>query len=160
MRSRAGERRWWPRSRGITRTSLGFRCRLCWSWRRDCSRVPNATFTSRPADSSSGSSPALSPFAEHAGFQRMSAGFVGVPGLPGGGRSATLTRGRGWQSDLLPLSAGLSAADPYPRSPMGFFTYLTGFGGRDMAVDLGTANTLVYVRGRGIVLSEPSVVAV
>jgi rod shape-determining protein MreB len=32
--------------------------------------------------------------------------------------------------------------------------------GRDMAVDLGTANTLVYVRGRGIVLTEPSVVAV
>jgi rod shape-determining protein MreB and related proteins len=32
--------------------------------------------------------------------------------------------------------------------------------GRDMAVDLGTANTLVYVRGRGIVLEEPSVVAV
>jgi rod shape-determining protein MreB and related proteins len=37
---------------------------------------------------------------------------------------------------------------------------ITGFGGRDMAVDLGTANTLVYVRGRGIVLSEPSVVAI
>ncbi len=32
--------------------------------------------------------------------------------------------------------------------------------GRDMAVDLGTANTLVYVRGRGIVLNEPSVVAI
>ena len=31
---------------------------------------------------------------------------------------------------------------------------------RDMAVDLGTANTLVYVRGEGIVLNEPSVVAV
>src|SRR5919198_362105 len=43
---------------------------------------------------------------------------------------------------------------------MGIFTSLTGFGGRDMAVDLGTANTLVYVRGRGIVLSEPSVVAI
>src|SRR3954467_1289306 len=43
---------------------------------------------------------------------------------------------------------------------MGLFRKLTGFGGRDMAVDLGTANTLVYVRGRGIVLSEPSVVAV
>ena len=43
---------------------------------------------------------------------------------------------------------------------MGIVSYLTGFGGRDMAVDLGTANTLVYVRGRGIVLSEPSVVAV
>jgi rod shape-determining protein MreB and related proteins len=33
-------------------------------------------------------------------------------------------------------------------------------GGRDMAIDLGTANTLVYVRGHGIVLNEPSVVAV
>jgi rod shape-determining protein MreB len=41
-----------------------------------------------------------------------------------------------------------------------WFKSLTGFGGRDMAVDLGTANTLVYVRGRGIVLSEPSVVAI
>src|SRR4026207_2481620 len=43
---------------------------------------------------------------------------------------------------------------------MGWFKSITGFGGRDMAVDLGTANTLVYVRGRGIVLSEPSVVAI
>jgi rod shape-determining protein MreB len=43
---------------------------------------------------------------------------------------------------------------------MGFFSYLTGLGTRDVAVDLGTANTLVYVRGRGIVLSEPSVVAI
>lgn len=33
------------------------------------------------------------------------------------------------------------------------------FGGRDIAIDLGTANTLVYVRGEGVVLSEPSVVA-
>ena len=31
--------------------------------------------------------------------------------------------------------------------------------GRDMAIDLGTANTVVYVRGRGVVLDEPSVVA-
>ena len=36
----------------------------------------------------------------------------------------------------------------------------TSFIGRDMAMDLGTANTLVYVRGRGIVLNEPSVVAI
>ncbi len=43
---------------------------------------------------------------------------------------------------------------------MSWFKSMTGFGGRDMAVDLGTANTLVYVRGRGIVLSEPSVVAI
>ena len=38
-------------------------------------------------------------------------------------------------------------------------TNTLAFLGRDMAVDLGTANTLVYVRGRGIVLNEPSVVA-
>src|SRR5881296_807630 len=39
-------------------------------------------------------------------------------------------------------------------------SFFSSFLGRDMAVDLGTANTLVYVRGRGIVLNEPSVVAV
>ena len=43
-----------------------------------------------------------------------------------------------------------------PTKPEG----ITGFLGRDMAVDLGTANTLVYVRGRGIVLNEPSVMAI
>ena len=31
--------------------------------------------------------------------------------------------------------------------------------GRDLAIDLGTANTLIYARGQGIVLNEPSVVA-
>ena len=35
-----------------------------------------------------------------------------------------------------------------------------GFFSADMAIDLGTANTLVYVKGRGIVLNEPSVVAI
>ncbi len=39
-------------------------------------------------------------------------------------------------------------------------SFIHAFLGRDMAVDLGTANTLVYVRGRGIVLDEPSVVAI
>lgn len=34
------------------------------------------------------------------------------------------------------------------------------FVGQDMAIDLGTANTLVYVRSRGVVLNEPSVVAI
>ena len=36
---------------------------------------------------------------------------------------------------------------------------LTGLLSQDMAIDLGTANTLVYVKGRGVILSEPSVVA-
>ena len=39
------------------------------------------------------------------------------------------------------------------------FSRLFGFLSADMAIDLGTANTLVYVRGRGVVLNEPSVVA-
>jgi rod shape-determining protein MreB len=39
-------------------------------------------------------------------------------------------------------------------------SWYSSFVGGDMAVDLGTANTLVYVRGRGIVLNEPSVVAI
>jgi len=61
------------------------------------------------------------------------------------------TLARGTDAAHLP---GLSA------STMGLFSHMTGLGGRDLAVDLGTANTLVYMRGRGIVLSEPSVVAI
>jgi rod shape-determining protein MreB len=37
---------------------------------------------------------------------------------------------------------------------------LKGYFSTDMAIDLGTANTLIYVRGQGIVLNEPSVVAI
>ncbi len=43
---------------------------------------------------------------------------------------------------------------------MSIFSGLLGLLSADMAIDLGTANTLVYVRGRGIVLDEPSVVAI
>jgi rod shape-determining protein MreB len=39
------------------------------------------------------------------------------------------------------------------------FSRLFGFLSADMAIDLGTANTLVYVKGKGVVLNEPSVVA-
>ena len=39
------------------------------------------------------------------------------------------------------------------------FSFLSGFISSDMAIDLGTANTLVYVKSRGIILNEPSVVA-
>ncbi len=38
-------------------------------------------------------------------------------------------------------------------------SFLSGLFSSDMAIDLGTANTLVYIRGKGIVLNEPSVVA-
>lgn len=40
------------------------------------------------------------------------------------------------------------------------FKRLRGLFSSDLAIDLGTANTLIYVRGRGIVLDEPSVVAI
>ena len=40
------------------------------------------------------------------------------------------------------------------------FSRLLGMLSADMAIDLGTANTLVYVKGRGILLNEPSVVAI
>ncbi|NTW03993.1 MAG: rod shape-determining protein, partial [Oscillochloris sp.] len=45
---------------------------------------------------------------------------------------------------------------------MGFNPINSLFGAfsRDLGIDLGTANTLVHVRGRGIVISEPSVVAI
>src|SRR4051812_25381036 len=44
------------------------------------------------------------------------------------------------------------------RLPM--FKRLRGYFSSDLSIDLGTANTLIYVRDRGIVLNEPSVVAV
>jgi molecular chaperone DnaK (HSP70) len=40
------------------------------------------------------------------------------------------------------------------------FKFLRGYFSSDLSIDLGTANTLIYVRGQGIVLNEPSVVAV
>jgi len=40
------------------------------------------------------------------------------------------------------------------------FKFLTSYFSTDLAIDLGTANTLIYVRDRGIVLDEPSVVSI
>ena len=40
------------------------------------------------------------------------------------------------------------------------FESFKGYFSSDLAIDLGTANTLIYVRGKGIVLDEPSVVAI
>ena len=47
----------------------------------------------------------------------------------------------------------------FPGGPI-MFGFLRGFFSTDLAIDLGTANTLIYVRGKGIVLDEPSVVAI
>ena len=43
---------------------------------------------------------------------------------------------------------------------MSVFSRLSNYLTNDVAIDLGTANTLVFVKGNGIVLNEPSVVAV
>jgi rod shape-determining protein MreB len=40
------------------------------------------------------------------------------------------------------------------------FSFLRSYFSNDLAIDLGTANTLIYVRSKGIVLDEPSVVAI
>jgi hypothetical protein len=46
------------------------------------------------------------------------------------------------------------------RAPSAMFKNLRGYFSSDVSIDLGTANTLIYVRGQGIVLNEPSVVAI
>src|SRR5207245_2769349 len=52
------------------------------------------------------------------------------------------------------------ARTPFPKEISRMFGFLRGYFSDDMAIDLGTANTLIYVRGKGIVLNEPSVVAI
>ncbi len=59
-----------------------------------------------------------------------------------------------------PLSPAAPSSLALPEGSAAPMSNSMSFLGRDMAVDLGTANTLVYVRGRGIVLNEPSVVAI
>ena len=43
---------------------------------------------------------------------------------------------------------------------MSMFGFLSGYFSNDLAIDLGTANTLIFIPGKGIVLNEPSVVAI
>ncbi len=47
-----------------------------------------------------------------------------------------------------------------PAEFFSMFNFLRSYFSNDLAIDLGTANTLIYVRGKGIVLDEPSVVAI
>src|SRR5205809_5606972 len=71
-------------------------------------------------------------------------------------------------TDTLPAHRPPAPADPSTTALIGgtsreawmFLNSLMGFFSTDVAMDLGTANTLVFVKGRGIVLNEPSVVAV
>ena len=56
-------------------------------------------------------------------------------------------------------TTALAVARASSRTMPSVFDGLLGLFSRDIGIDLGTANTLVHVRGRGIVISEPSVVA-
>src|SRR5258707_14757619 len=47
----------------------------------------------------------------------------------------------------------------FPKEINRMFRFLGGYFSDDMAIDLGTANTLIYLRGKGNVLAEPSAVA-
>src|ERR1700738_848755 len=49
---------------------------------------------------------------------------------------------------------------PFRKKKYPMFKRLRGYFSNDLSIDLGTANTLIYVRGKGIVLNEPSVLAV
>src|SRR5712692_4161967 len=70
-------------------------------------------------------------------------------------RDGPLTHGGGWYSMA---RSGMNKITDILRRPMAF-NYLFSRLSRDMGIDLGTANTLIYVRGEGIILREPSVVA-
>ena len=54
----------------------------------------------------------------------------------------------------------LKPIPPELRTTTSMFDWLHTLFSRDLAIDLGTANTLIYIRGVGIVSNEPSVVAV
>ncbi len=58
------------------------------------------------------------------------------------------------------FSKTLKSFDGFYKSTIGKFNQFKGVFSHDIGIDLGTANTLVYVKGKGIVLAEPSVVAV
>src|SRR5690606_41361608 len=59
-----------------------------------------------------------------------------------------------------PSGCLLSGPVGYGFSMASFLSKLFKYGSQNMAIDLGPANTLVYVQDRGLVLNEPSVVAI
>src|SRR5579859_1528548 len=150
-RSRARAPRSWPRSRVIGPTWSGSRSAPCSRFIHRCS--PLATIGSTCQKTANCSANGLFPTARRT-RTKPGVRYTAGPrrGLPPFSRPCAHRRAGGAARPLRSTPCGLLT--------MGFFSYMTGFGGRDMAVDLGTANTLVYVRGRGIVLSEPSVVAI
>ena len=67
---------------------------------------------------------------------------------------------RGWPLEALNRSRAATAFPHCLRMTIYMLKRLRGHFSNDLSIDLGTANTLIYVKSRGIVLNEPSVVAV
>ena len=59
-----------------------------------------------------------------------------------------------------PIPSSVEAASGTPSPHLNVRILSSAISRHDLAIDLGTANTLIYVRGKGIVLDEPSVVAI
>lgn len=65
------------------------------------------------------------------------------------------------QHDMIRTGQTTEIVEPISlQKQSSFVEFLRSWTGQHMAMDLGTANTLIYIRGRGIVLNEPSVVAI
>ena len=92
-------------------------------------------------------------------------GFCGEPSIGMGSERGVRPVRRG---ELTPpahrsplrLAASVQPGGEKPRPTKMVFDWLNGLFSNDLAIDLGTANTLIYVKGKGIVSCEPSVVAV
>src|SRR5690606_41550486 len=81
------------------------------------------------------------------------------PGTPSGRRKARNFRGFSlWGRSGVATPA--SPLKPSLQRDSRMFKYLRGLFSNALSIDLGTANTLISVRGQGIVLNEPSAVAV
>ena len=66
----------------------------------------------------------------------------------------------GYHKRIFAIASGSTLAAVNSLSEFSMFGFLRSYFSNDLAIDLGTANTLIYVRGKGIVLDEPSVVAI
>src|SRR5690606_35519361 len=105
------------------------------------------------------------PLAQPGGGQRHAGGLIargqGALEAPEGGiRHAASIPPVARRQGYRPSAPRAEEGNNRRRPPMLGLNYLLGLLSVDMGIDLGTANTLVCVRGEGIVLNEPSVVAV
>src|SRR5690606_31098825 len=90
-----------------------------------------------------------------------------MPFTSAGLRDISHSRGSGvWKGDKLTTVVSLPKPPPIARLTPShkqvelMFKGIRGLFSNDLSIDLGTANTLIYSRGQGIVLNEPSVVAI